>query len=1068
MSGSVITTVWIGVLVVAFFNLRLGWVLSGFVVPGYLVPLLMMKPVAFTVVVIESVLTYGLVWLFSEYLSRFGRWSNLFGRDRFFALFLGSIFVRVMMDGWLLPLLGAYLNNTFGMLFDYRNNLHSFGLVIVALVANQFWKVGVRRGLIEFAVTVGVTYLIIRFVLIEVTNFNVSSLGYMYEDIATSMLASPKAYIILIIAAFVASRMNLYYGWEFNGILIPALLALQWYQPTKIFASFIEAFVILGIGILLLKMPFFRHRSVEGAHKLILFFNVGFIYKIILGYVLINLFPHEKVSDFFAFGYVLSSLMAIKMHEKNIIARLTFSTLQASLAAIIIASLVGYALTWLPQFFRWGRPTLAPVARGYTYPQQAKLLDSLRKDKVTLYQSKFSQGFVSPYPAEVDLFSEGIRALFSLRTIQDSPQLSEAKRLLFQTNYRVHTLENRYFYLREIEPWRGWGLYVIDTQSKKNLLVEVPDPLEESSAVDVGSSLYLALNARSLAVSGSSPGANQEHNADVLRSYNTIYHAFHRETARRDVLQVRIYTADSARVLGKVRREAKQIFAPEIPSQLWVKASIPPGLNFAALKRALKTVDIKWEKSPIDNVLRDSTRDGFSELFLNMTDTRNILSKLPFLDREMSFLVRNESIEGYLQEWILNTKEVLAESGTNLYIPPSLEELLYFDQEVIVPVLELITRQYREGQWTRAGLDILRLVNLRAVQVGYQLIRYHHTESGQDYLILSEIPTSEKRRYGGTYIFRLGTSSPYVIQVPRPLYEVNSFEYGASLFEIFRAKALCIAGAHPNTNTDKSSDLLSYQNRRSLFSLVSQAMMRETKNKNLMVIQSRAFGIRPDTPASEADILVAFEDGSTQTTQLGPLAKHLINTLQHTGLKPQFVDGSEETAGYEVGGIYQAKYLEQTKNVEFAALWLSPLSRMSFKQQTENKQQEAQFIAANVPTSQGGLYSHIAQMPLGYSTELSSELKAQLRQYLKEQDVLLLRAISREWPNYVFERLIDSNSKQAYLLIKNTRHQLLLVMNLSALGPEKSMSIQPRTLDRAAIYRFTGSRAAWLEFGKIP
>ena len=39
LSASVITTVWVGVFVVAFFNLRFGWVLSGLVVPGYLAPL---------------------------------------------------------------------------------------------------------------------------------------------------------------------------------------------------------------------------------------------------------------------------------------------------------------------------------------------------------------------------------------------------------------------------------------------------------------------------------------------------------------------------------------------------------------------------------------------------------------------------------------------------------------------------------------------------------------------------------------------------------------------------------------------------------------------------------------------------------------------------------------------------------------------------------------------------------------------------------------------------------------------------------------------------------------------
>ncbi|MDH5552598.1 MAG: poly-gamma-glutamate biosynthesis protein PgsC/CapC, partial [Nitrosomonas sp.] len=338
LATSVITTVWVGVLVVVFFNLRLGWLLAGLVVPGYLAPLIIAKPWAASVVMFEGVITYLLVWLCSEFFSRWGRWSSVFGRDRFFALLLVSVAVRIVMDGWLLPVFGETINNQFGIQFDYRNNLHSFGLIIVALVANQFWKSGFIYGLVPQLVTIGVTCLLIRFGLMELTNFNLNSLSYMYEDSATSMLASPKAYIILITTAFLASRMNHHYGWDFNGILIPALFAMQWYQPTKILTSFVEAFVILGVSILVLKMPMFKQITMEGGRKLLLFFNVGFAYKIALGYFLIWWMPETKVTDFFGFGYLLATLIAIKMHDKEIIARLSRALLQTSLTAVVFAS----------------------------------------------------------------------------------------------------------------------------------------------------------------------------------------------------------------------------------------------------------------------------------------------------------------------------------------------------------------------------------------------------------------------------------------------------------------------------------------------------------------------------------------------------------------------------------------------------------------------------------------------------------------------------------------------------------------------------------------------------------
>jgi len=87
LAESVITTVWIGVWVICFFNLRFGWVLSGLVVPGYLVPLIIVKPWAAFAICIEATITYSIVWFYSEYLTQFRKWTNFFGRDRFFNSF---------------------------------------------------------------------------------------------------------------------------------------------------------------------------------------------------------------------------------------------------------------------------------------------------------------------------------------------------------------------------------------------------------------------------------------------------------------------------------------------------------------------------------------------------------------------------------------------------------------------------------------------------------------------------------------------------------------------------------------------------------------------------------------------------------------------------------------------------------------------------------------------------------------------------------------------------------------------------------------------------------------------
>ncbi len=343
LTSSVITTVWVGVFILAFFNLRFGWVMSGLVVPGYLVPLLILRPMAAGVIVIEAILTYWIVWLFSERLAR-GRFSALFGRDRFMAMVLASIAVRLALDGWALPIAAEWLSNEWDRQFDWQSNLQSFGLVVISLMANQFWKPGLVRGLLSAAVVTGLTWLVVRYGLMEFTNFRLSGVSYVYEGLASSILASPKAYIILVMTAFIASQMNLRYGWDFSGILIPALIALQWYQPLKILSSFVEAGIIYALTHQLLKLPYFASKTIEGARKLVIFFNVSFAYKLLLGHAIALLALDVKTTDFYAFGYLLSTLLAIKAYDKQIFPRVMRSTLEVSLAGTLAGNLIGFVL----------------------------------------------------------------------------------------------------------------------------------------------------------------------------------------------------------------------------------------------------------------------------------------------------------------------------------------------------------------------------------------------------------------------------------------------------------------------------------------------------------------------------------------------------------------------------------------------------------------------------------------------------------------------------------------------------------------------------------------------------
>jgi len=1067
LSASVTTTVWMGVFVVAFFNLRFGWIFSGLVVPGYLTPLFILKPVAATVVCIEGILAYFCVWFVSEYLSRWGYWCNFFGRDRFFALVLASMAVRLLLDGWLLPELGVILNDRWQWEFDYRNNLHSFGLIIVALLANQFWKPGMGRGLLYVSVHIGLTYLLVRYGLMEFTNFNIGRVEYLYEDMATSFLASPKAYIIVITTAFLASRMNLLYGWDFNGILIPSLLTLLWYEPLRILASFVESAVILNAGVWALRTPWLKKTTVEGARKVLLFFNISFVYKLTLGYVTYWFWSDAKVTDIYGFGYLLPTLMAVKAHDKNITIRLTRATVQISLVAAALANVLGFGLTLLPT--RWGGGvSVATTADKRGLPLAPGLLELVREENIHLRQKRIPDSAIVPLGAELDLFAQGVRRLRAFVSTGNEQDLAQARALLSRVNYQVEDLHGQYLVLRENVPARGWGLYVLARESHSGVIVEVPAPLDEWGVSEAGTWLFMTLRGGALAIAGTGRRTNADGSADVLTNPRTMYHTFHRIVGRRNVLQIRGITPAVAGSLRGPQVQTVKVDNEPDDTSLWITSALPPSLNLALLKTQVQTYRIEWRRSPFTNLQREETWSDFAELWLDHHDRQALFLRAMVEQQVIAPALQVERIDGYLQAWLLERKGQIAERGTNLYMPPTLEELLFLDEEVLVPLTHLVSTEYQSGSWSAAGQIHLQVINAAAGVLGYQLVWYRHQQTQQDYLLLMERDSLPRRRYWGTYVFRLGESTPYVVQVPRPILERHSFEHGVALFERLKARSLFIAGAHPRANADDRADVVQPQNKQNLFNLVHQVTLREAGNEPLVILQSRAFGQRPNQAMPTADVLFMTSAGHVNADRMTPLGQRLLEVLEKDGLRVQPIEGTPETAGFETGGIPQALYLGQTRNKEFVVLWLSPHARLRYFWQSESHLQEEQFRAVGIPSFEADLYRHLAARPAQQDSPiLPDELRRLVGRYVSSHDVLALHALRQQWRQFRFERLLDQNSGQTFLLISATRNQLPVVVNLSTETIESTESIVNESLDAKRIEHFIASRTGWLEFRKL-
>lgn len=1067
LAGSVFTTVWLGVWVIVFFNLRLGWVLSGLVVPGYIVPLLLIRPWSAAVIVVEAIATYLLVWLFSEKLSRLGLWNNVFGRDRFFALLLVSVVVRVVFETFLFPPLGQYLNDDFAINFDYQNLLHSYGLIIVALIANQFWKPGLIRGLVPFGVTTAVTFLLVRYGLMAFTNFSLGNIGYMYEDLAASMLASPKAYIILLATAFAASRMNLRYGWEFSGLLIPALLALQWYDPVKLAASFAEAFVILGIAMLVLALPFFKNVTVEGGRKLLLFFNISFGYKLALGYLILWFFPQYKITDYYAFGYLLATLLAVKMYDKQMLGQVTRATLQTSLVSVILASILGFSLQMLPNVFAIGveQASEKTGTRQVNHITDTGIAEWIQKNKVTFYRPRSQTAAKTPTTRQLESFTYSIKQLKQYRQTRDETALKRANALLAEIGYQVDLVHDQYLLIHESSPRKGWGLYVINLDSESDLLLDIPAPKEAWGTVDAGSRLFTAFGARALAIAGGGRDPSLSTNSALLDN-NTLFFAFHQALRQLDTLQVRGYTAQTVRQLTGKRVGPDQTL-PEVSSRLYIKSSLPAGLDLPALKSFIDEFDILWGKPRFDNILRARSRSGFAELVLSRADRRDLFFK-PLFEGADQAVEGEQTIAGYIQDWLLQGKEWLAASGSNDYTPPSLEELLYMDEAVLTPLVNAARKEYESGSgWTSEGREELKAIQSAASVLDYEIIRYRHQASGRDYLIVVERQDRKNSRYWGTYVLLLGRSNDYMVQIPRPIYEVRTFEFGIHLFDRLDAGFLMIGGTHPTANTDRSSDLILSANKKNMFNLFEQVVLREAGPKPMFVAQCRGFGLRPETEYPNADVVMGFQSGINTVQQVGALGQDLIANLEQEGLSFRFVDGSPSLMGYEVGGLPQAEYMEQTVNKRFALLWLSPMARKTYRQQTENQIQNKQFEALNIPTRQMDMVRYIANHPVSTGNSVPNALRKHLKRYIETQDMVELDRMHQMLPQGRLKRLIDIDTKQAYLLVTNQTGQPLVLANLAPRRP-RIRYVAETDVTQAFARQFVGRGGTMLIWGQKP
>jgi hypothetical protein len=409
VDNSLLTAVLLGVLLLFFLGELFGWPQSGLVVPGYLAGILVVAPEVALVIGVEALLTYLLARAVIWGLPRLLPMDRAFGRDRFFLILVLSILVRIWMEagpgaGWLGPLhIGS------------AAPLHSVGLVLVPLTANALWMPGLFRGLPLVVLPVLVVFVLLDQVLLPFTNLNLSHFAFTVEAISQDFLATPRSYILLLVGCAIATRMNLRFGWEFGGILVPGLLAIAWMSPAKVLATLVEVGAMVLVLRILLQLRPFRRANLSGLRPLVLAFVLAYVLKLLLAWWLGESYPGFRAHELFGFGYLLPSLLVVRCWKRGSIGRILLPTTLASLGGFFVGSALANALEWTHtedppslnqataqrQRPAWEAMVQGPVALHAVNPEQAALLSQA-------VESAFSGQAVFGHGLRVDSHPDGI------------------------------------------------------------------------------------------------------------------------------------------------------------------------------------------------------------------------------------------------------------------------------------------------------------------------------------------------------------------------------------------------------------------------------------------------------------------------------------------------------------------------------------------------------------------------------------------------------------------------------------------------------------------------------------
>ncbi len=881
--------VFIGLVLTTFFAEALGWTYAGLVVPGYLATLCAAAPVTAACVAAESVLTYLLVATVGRWIPFTGAWSTAFGRERFYLFIVAAVLVRLGMEGTLLPALAARWH------FTHAADLYSIGLVIVPLVANAFWNAGLHRALPRIGVVVFLTWACLV-LLFHTTNLSTSRFLVINDHLSLKFFEQPKAQILLVLGALLGARNNVKYGWDYNGILVPGLLAVAWYEPSKLLFTVLEALVIYGLASSLCAVRPLSRLLIVGTRRMLLAYTVGMLLMMVVGHAVARLRPGTPVIDYFGFGYLLPSLIAVKMWNKGDIGVVLMPTLQVSLVAFVCANVVGLGLN-----------ALAERAAAAQEPEPAPL--------EPVPEVGFALVLADSAPASDDRTAlAGAAHRAALGVAQEVLAAGEpsavARARASHAAVRVGVQDDP---RGGAAPW----FVVAPRTGDPDAPVVAPRAMFRRRGASGPRLLLLVRGARV----GSPLPVLAEPLADAVGADAVVMLSRHPELARLDerfALEIaRAGALDDALVLDEDDGDDAPVLALARP---------PRGLDVVEVGRRLgSVVAVRWGTPAGDGAL--------------LGDAPRLTVPASLAERLAARSLGAPSIEawdGRLQAELARRAVALTSVGTRGFVAPTIEELRLFDEAIYPPLLRWTGRGGPPGEpaaWWRAV----------AARLGYRFVRVG--AKGREPEALGVAETEAPRRGNPTLLLRpqLGEGDALLVEIPAPRWELGTLGAGTSFAHALDAGGLVIAGALPGADPRGAADPRREAGLRSFYQRIHERWL--GGEGPAVSVQ----GIAPGR-GDAADGVLTFGFELLEHRPAPGWAEPLYQLLTvELGLDVSRYDGSADRAPFSGASDPTMAYARRFHEGRYAVVYLAGAARQSFVDHGARRRRRAARRGAGLP-----------------------------------------------------------------------------------------------------------------------